>query len=252
MTDMPARELISTPQTWYVDGLNGSDSNDGLTTSAAFATIQGGADKMAALYDFAAVPTLRVLPTIEYYSESVNLGRWVGSAPHFRILGDPADNAAVAVYPDAGGPAIKVVGGRGSPYLIESILVQSSGDYGIISDAGSHVLLKNPHFSWVGLAHMFAEHTGFMEVLAGSYTVSGGALWHIAAVANGEFIHQNNTIVFQNNPVFNLGFALAAYQGLVFCKNLTGYSGARQIAVKTCNDPTYPGMIIPPASGVWP
>lgn len=241
------RQLIESETTWYVSNVDGADTNDGESPATAFRSIQGGTDKLRARYDFAAVPTLQVLTTGVVYNESVNLGKWVGSAEYFRIAGDVNNNAAVAVAPSVG-PAFKCVGGRGSPYLLDSMLYQST-DYSVISDAGSHLLLQNPNFSWCSLAHMFAEHMGFLEILRGPYTISGGALWHIAAVANGEFIYQGNTISFANNPIFNMAFVLAAHGGLAYCRELSGWSGDCQIQIKTAIDG---GRIIPPSGNAWP
>lgn len=249
-----SRKLISAPTTWYVDNVNGSDANDGSTPALAFKTINRAILTLAAQFDFAATPTLQLVTTGQTYAEAVNLGRWVGSASVFRIVGDPTNNAAVLVAPQ-NNHAFVSSHTVGCPWQIESLMVEASPNYyGIISDWGADVCVLDMNFGGCGVAHMFAEFGGRIEALwdartNGTYTISGGAGMHVQSGNKGIFTHQLSSIVFQNNPTFTQAFTSATLWGLVNHYNLKGYAGARNIPTKFYSDGT--GEIAGPPVG-WP
>lgn len=253
-----ARTLITAPTTWYVDGVNGSDANDGSTPALAFKTIQYGLDKLTAENDFAATPTLQLLPNQPpgvptVYRERVNLNRWVGSAMVFRVIGDPTSNASVIVAPQNDNSIVSSHT-AGSTWQLESFMIQASpGYYGLISDWGADVCLLSMNFGGCGIAHMLAEFDGRIEMLwdaatQGNYIISGSAQTHIQSSARGLFTYGKNTVTFQNNPSFSQ-FASVTLWGMSNCANLLGSSGARNIPTKYYYDGT--GQLVSPSAG-WP
>jgi hypothetical protein len=152
-------------------------------------------------FDWAAQPTIQLATTGVNYNENVVLGRYVGSLcypaggayTYPTIKGDPAHNRAVVVYPTAGAPFTSV---NGSPWIIDSISVNANGGYGIVSDAHAHILLRNMDFGICGNGHMCAEYGGFIETLAGPYSISQGAPYHITVCMRGEFVSQGNAVSF--------------------------------------------------------
>lgn len=254
-----SRTLISIPTTWYVDNVNGSDANDGSTPALAFKTIQHGLDTLTAQHDFAGTPTLQLLanqpagtPTV--YRERVNLNRWVGSAMVFRVIGDVTNNAAVIVAPQNDHSIISSHT-NGCPWQLESFMIQSSpGYYGLISDWGADVCVLDMNFGGCGIAHMFAEFGGKIEVLwdartNGNYVISGGAGQHMQASCMGLITLGLNSIIFQNNPTINC-FASGGFGGFVSLMNLKGYSGARSIPMKV--DPSAPNVAGPQGGVAFP
>jgi hypothetical protein len=159
----------------------------------------------------------------------VTLGKYVGSLgypssggyTYPKIQGDPANNAAVAVWPTSGSTFTSV---NGDPWIISSLKVTSISAYGIVADAHSHLLLSNMNFAYCGLGHMCAEYGGFIETLAGPYTVSGDSPYHITASMRGEYVSQGNAVTLAvingAHPIF-FYFAQGGSGGLVAASQMT-------------------------------
>lgn len=240
-----SRTYVGTPTTWYVNNSAGSDANP-CTQILPCASIQRGVDNIASSFDLAAESVLQIVTTNINYG-AVYLPSIVGNAS-LRIRGDTTNSGAVNVY-GASDNAITCVNCHG--IILDSFRVQSA-QYGIVSDAQGHLLVRNMNFGPAGAAHMFVEHKGFLETLAGPYTVSGGAQVHIASAALGEFVSQGNVINFQNNPGFNV-FVATSVLGFIHAAGFQGYTGPRYVA-KCCDDGGGSGFAaVGPAGGVgWP
>lgn len=251
------RTYITSPITFYVDNVTGSDANDGI--SAPWQTIQHAVDKVQSCYDFAAQPTIQLATTGVDYSETVVLGRYVGSLGYTTtgytypvIQGDPSNNAAVRIHNTSGAPFTSV---NGNPWIIASLKVAADNSYGIISDAHAHLLLRNLNFGNCLLGHMCSEYGGFIETLAGPYTISGGSTYHIAVVELGEYVSQGNAVTFVQTAGVWPSFTYFA-QG-----RARGYAAAGQMSIaggicssahpnQVDNDST--AMMHPMQNGLWP
>lgn len=226
------RTLISVPTTWYV-GTQGNDANDCSTPALACQTIQHALDTLIAKYDFAAIPTLKLLadggsPT--FYRARVNLNRWVGSAQWFVISGDPANNGAVVVAPQ-NDHSIASSHTPGAPWLLTNFAVQESpGYYGCIADFGAQVNFQNMNWGGSGIAHIFGEFGSLVEVLIGNETISGGAQMHIQLAMGAIAVYQPVTITFLNSPSFTHFAAIAqgSWANFAGLQSSTGahYSGS--------------------------
>lgn len=226
-----SRYLISVPTTFYVDNVNGSDANDGSTPPLAWKTIQNAINTLVDKYDFAAQPTIKLITTGVDYAENVVLRRYVGSLgwigwtpvtgypaiyTYPTIQGDPANNAAVVVH----APIYSAFTGVNClPWIIDSLLVRAP-QWGVNSDATSHILLRNMNFGACTIGHMTAGYGGFLETLNGPYTISGNAGWHVFVGDCGIYVSQGNAITFLNNPQFNY-FAAGLQGGFVNCAGMS-------------------------------
>lgn len=239
------RTLVTTPTIWYVNNSVGSDTNP-CTLALPCASIQHTVDYVASTFDLAAESVVQLVTTNINYGP-VYLPSIVGNAS-LRIRGDTTNSGAVNVYA-ASGNAVTCVNCHG--FILDSFRVQAA-QYGIVSDAQGHLLVQNMNFGPAGVAHMFVEHKGFLETLAGPYTVSGGAQVHIQASAFGEYVSQGNVINFQNNPGFNI-FVATSVLGFIHAAGFQGYTGSRYVA-HCCDDGGGSGFAaVGPAGGVgWP
>lgn len=249
-----SRIYLSSPTTFYVNNVTGSDANDGSAPGSAWKTIQHAINTLSANYDFAAQPTIQLATTGVIYNESVTLGSWVGSLGYTptgytypTIQGDPTNNYLVAVQSTALNSTFTSV--DGDPWIISNLRVISNGAYGFNSDAHSHILLNNINFGYCGLGHMTAIYGGFIETLAGPYTITGSTPYHITCLMRGEYVSQGNQVTFEGNTFFYFA------QG-----GTGGFINAGQMSCFGPYNNYHPGQILndgsalmyPTASGYWP
>lgn len=253
------RTLISAPTTWYVDNVAGSDANDGSTAALAFQHINFAIAYLRDGFDFAAQPTIQLVTTGVDYAENVVLPRycgslgwngWATSYSYPKIQGDVTNNAAVCVHPATGTCFTSV---NGLPWIIDSICVKSSNQWGVNFDACGHVLVHNMNFGNCGLGHMGGGYGAFLETLNGPYTISGSAQNHLCVGPRGIYVSQGNPITFLGNPQF-VYFA-RGYQGaLVDCSGMSlapGSGGCTSYHPGVAsNDGT--ALMYPTSNGGWP
>lgn len=257
------RTVISVPTTWYVDNVNGSDANDGSTALLAFKTINYAIGYLCDGYDFAAQPTIKLVTTGVEYAEQVVLRRYVGSLgwngwsaggypgiyTYPTIQGDPTNNAAVVVH----APTYSAFTGvKCLPWIIDSVLVKAP-QWGVNSDAESHILLRNANFGACTLGHMASAYGGFIETLNGPYTVSGGGGYHVIGAKRGLYVSQGNAITFLGNPSFNyfaagIAGSLVDAGGMSLAAGSGGCTSAHPGVVS--NDGT--SLMYPTSNGGWP
>jgi hypothetical protein len=255
-----SRVYITSPVTFYVNNVTGNDANDGSTPALAWKTIQHAVDELQEECDFAAQPTIQLATTGADYNENVTLGRYVGSLcypaggayTYPRILGDPTNNNAVAIHPTAGAAFTSV---NGSPWILDSLRVCSNNHYCVVCDAHAHLLLRNLNFGCCGLGHMIAEYGGFIETLAGPYTISGGAPYHITALMRGEYVSQGNAISFTAPygawPYFGY-FAQGGSGGLVAAGGISLAGGGYTCGHTNQANNDGSALMYPMANGTWP
>jgi hypothetical protein len=248
------RVYAASAGTWYVDNVNGVDGW-GCGQPSPCKTIQFTINYLVDNFDFAGQPTIQLATTGVPYAEAVILPRWSGSlgwrsAGNYTypvIQGDQMDNTAVKVLPPSGSAFTSV---HGSPWIISSLTV-AAPQYGIVSDAGSHLLLQNINFYICGNGHMVAEYGGFIETIAGGYTISGSAPYHITAVMHGIFVSQGNAVTLVGNPNF-VYFADGGSGGLVATGGISYASGilTSYHPGQVNNDGT--ALMYPNSNGNWP
>jgi hypothetical protein len=254
-----SRFYIDSPTTFYVNNIAGNDANDGFSAATAYQTIQRAVDELQEDFDFAAQPTIQIATTGVDYNETVVLGRYVGTLGYTqngytypKIQGDPTNNAAVRIHNASGAPFTSV---HGFPWIIGSLMVATDNSYGIISDAHAHLLLSNLNFGNCLLGHMCSEYGGWIETLAGPYTISGGSTYHICVVQRGEFVAQGNGIAFVQTagvwPSFTY-FAQGSSWGFAACGQMSIASGicSSSHPNQVNNDGT--AMMHPMGNGLWP
>lgn len=251
-----SRTLVTTPTVWYVDNVAGNDANL-CTVTLPCATLQHTLYYVANNFDFAVEGVIQLVTTGVNYPGNVQLVSPVGSAPSptghtalIRIRGDVTNNAAVVVGTSTLlEKAFTCVGTRG--VILDSIRViaMGGGGVGILADGGCHMLIQNMNFGQCGFAQIQVNHMSFLETLAGPYTISGSAQYHVAVGVASEFINQSNAVTFVGTPSILGAFQTTSLHGIAYMANITSFSGARSIASCCSGDNT--GGAIAPTIG-WP
>ena len=262
------RTLITTPTTWYINNAAGNDNNDGSTPALAFATLAAAFDRVLKICDFAAQPTFRLLTTGVAYPGIV-LPNYVGSLGHTggydvsfpRIMGDPANNAAVRLSPSPMGQPT-IVGALSPPWVIESLKIESADQWAIEADNHAKIFTRHINFGACHGGHMIASYRGFIETLydrdgayAGGMDISGGTSngYHMLASNGGMIVAQGNLVRATNHPRF-AWFAGANNHGHVEASGYDFAPGANILAEHTgtanVNDSTF--GIANATQGGWP
>ena len=235
------RTLITTPTTWYVNNAAGNDNNDGSTPALAFATLAAAFDRVIKTCDFAAQPTFRLLTTGVAYPRII-LPNYVGSLGYTggydmtfpRIMGDPANNAAVLLSPaPVGQPTI--VGCLSMPWSIESLKIESTDQWGIEADNHAKIFTRYINFGNCKLGHMVASYRGFIEtrydMTSGGMDISGSTTggYHMLANYAGMIVAQGNLVRTANSPHF-AWFAGASDHGHIAAAGYNFAPGAHIIS----------------------
>ena len=219
------RALLTAPRTYHVDGTSGDDGNDGLSSVAAFATIQKAVDVAASL-DLG-IHDLTIEVAAGTYAEPVELKSLVG-AGNVILLGDETTPGNVVISVASGtavGPAGAIVGtwrlrgfrlataGTGG----DSVALRSTG-------AGSAIYFRNIEFGPAGGAHINAERMGLIEA-EGDYAIIAGADRHWWASNQGLVSVVSRSVTLSGTPSFATAFAFANVAGLITCA-ANSYSGS--------------------------
>lgn len=206
------RIRLSAPLTIYIDNVNGSDSNNGLSAGSAFASYAKASAYLASSIDTNNQAVTIQAAAGQTWSNLFQLAGWVGGG---------------AVTFDAGGGSIV---GSGGSYALDVILESASNSFTVrnatftCSGGGGGVVLGSSSHGLVvlGAGLTFGACPGGAQIsidgpgrlLAGSYTITGGANWHLlATVGLIDFNNSAATITITGTPAFAGAFAQASSLG---------------------------------------
>jgi hypothetical protein len=190
---LSGRPQLQQALTLYVS-TTGSDSNNGLTSGTAFATIQKAVN-MASGLDNAGFNIIIQL-TDGTYSESVTLKSYVGSGA-ITIVGNTTTPTNVTVAATSDAFLADAVLGK---YTLQALKMTSTGGSGVEVRNYSNLHLNNVNFGSCPGYHMVAY--GGSIVIDTNYAVSGGALCHWFSDALGLIVATGRTVTFSNAPNF--------------------------------------------------
>ncbi len=209
------REVLSADRTYYVNASAGSDSNDGLSAGAAFATIQKAIDVAAAL-DGSIYDVTIQLANGTYVSSQLNVKTMVGAGSIF-IIGDEVTPSNVIVeingvvpnhsgfYGDAAQTTYHIRG-------VKIINTGGSSGWALWANNGSRILYQNVEFGpgWIG--HVNAGRFSYVEA-TGDYTISADTAIHV--LSTGSINISAKTITLTGTPNFSFYFAAALENGVM-------------------------------------
>jgi hypothetical protein len=199
------RELLTAARTYYVNGSTGSDSNDGLSSGAAFATIQKAVNVASALDNGGFNITISVASGT--YDETVVLRSFVGSGLII-IEGNTSTPSLVNVR-GAGGSGNIIINAPNvlGTYRIQGFLL-SGGTHGIFCQ-NSSIQFQLCEFGTVTVNHITVIDSGIVQAV-GNYFVIGAAARHWLATALGVIRVQTRTITFVLGGATNFSAAFCA------------------------------------------
>lgn len=249
-----SRILVTTPQTWFIDNVNGNDCNDGSSAAFAFQTTAAAQSYVFSHYTFGprGQPIFQLAhgtyPQI-VLSNYIGANSWLGLSGYFhpKFLGDPVSPGLVLIAPTSGDA---IVGVNCDAWMLDSLTVQAAAGNGINCDAESHILARNITLNACSAAHVLAQHDGWFEWLTGPFTVAGSASCHAYAHLGGRIYAQgSNTCVLQGMQTF-ANFAIADGLGLIDYTAVTYSGGCNPCPVVQASG----GILLPPPSppGAWP
>lgn len=200
-TDAAVRELLATERTYYVR-TDGSDSNDGLSNTAAgaFRTIQHGIDHIANGIDSGAGSVVLQVGA-GTYAENVQFRRpfMGGPSASLTVRGDTTTPSNVVIAPTSG---LCVLADVFTSVSLEGFKLTSVDSGGIRTNGGT-INVGAMDFGTVLGNHMEAFFPGSLIYLYGSYTISGGADTHYATGCFGTISSFDAiTITLTGTPAF--------------------------------------------------
>jgi hypothetical protein len=211
------QKVTSGPLNYYVAN-SGSNSNDGLTTTTAFQTLQYAWNWIQGALDLDGNAVVVNIAPGTY-------GPFVAYGPILGALGPES----VLFQGDLTTPTNVVVAGFNQNAItanfaqltIKGVAVEASGSSinvgaGMASQYAPAVLLFDRiSFGACSNAHWVSNRGQIGLSSAGSYTITGSAAIHVAAEGGGASSFYNTAIQILGSPTFSNGFAVAIGQGQV-------------------------------------
>jgi uncharacterized protein DUF1565 len=204
------REVLTAARTYYV-ATSGSDTNDGLSSTNAFATIQKALN--TALGVDGQTFNITISVAAGTYNENLTVG-----APFLT-------SAAVALTGDTATPSNVVINGgltvsNGGKLALGGFKITSSS-FGLQVNSGAIVTI-NAKMEWGACttAHMYSTTFGGISLLA-SYTVTGDAVFHMLASFYGSITVSSGGTASQPSVVGTMGgsgtraFAYTVYSSTI-------------------------------------
>lgn len=218
---VPARELLAANRTYYV-ATTGSDSNSGLSSGAAFATIQKAYDTIAAKLDLAGFTVTIQLADGTYTAGLAIAKPWTGGGA-ITIQGNNGTPANVLV--STSGDCLNVSCLLPNILTIKDLKVVSSAGSGIFHSGVGTINFQNVNFGACAVYQFIALGGSATIVATGNYAISGGAVYHMFGGAGGSVFVEGLTITLTGTPAFSGAFAIAKSLGAIVADGNT-YSGS--------------------------
>lgn len=223
------RFKLSQDEHFYISP-SGSDSNDGLTPGTAFATGQKAWDAAISI-DLNNHNLFLQFADGTYTNQLVISGQplGVGAESGIIIQGNMAQPQNVIFAPPN---ATAVVVGDNAIVSVQGITMLGGGapvgawpsGNGLYCDTG-WVGISNVHFGAATYAHMVVESDGTIYNDGNPYSITGSALYHMAASGGGIIGTLGAAVTITGNPTFSNAFAMAVTHGHIACGGCA-YSGA--------------------------
>jgi hypothetical protein len=205
----PTRVRLGANTTIYVS-TSGSDSNTGLASASAFATIQQGVNVAAKYFDLNGHQLTIQLADGTYTAGVILATPWVGGQPASVILNGNASTPSNVVISTTSAKAV-VAGGTGVGIALRNLRLQTttSGDC-VQATLASQISISNLVFGASAGPHMSA-YTNGMVIIQGNYSVVGSATDHLVSVAGGCVrVDATTTVTVTGTPNFTAQFASAS------------------------------------------
>lgn len=233
------RERLTAARTYYVR-TDGNDSNTGLANTAggAFLTWQKAWDTVVGLDQNANTVTIQVGDG----TYTAGISTTVTPTGPVVINGNSGTPANVVLSTtSASGISLNCA----ARVTVQNFKVQTTtGGHGLLALAGSQITVgAGMNFGSCAYSHIHAANGGYI-FCASSYTVSGGANYHMQGQMNGKFEYASLTITLSGTPAFSGAFVYLDLACVMSAYAITfsgGATGARYAASMNSVIQTYGG-----------
>lgn len=241
------RERLAADRVYYVDAAAGSDSNNGLSSAAAFSAIQKAINSVVGLDMSISNVTIQLADGTYQGAVLVN-GPWLGSGS-VTLQGNTAAPANVVI---STGAANAITVQNGGYLAVKHLKLTNIGNFLLHAQNGGFISFENLVFGACGSQQIRCSDNGTIRA-CGNYTISGGSAYHISAVGASVARIQGRTITLTGTPHFSVAFANAQlcsallFDGCNFVGSATGprYNAIPNGAFHTCTG-------IPPNQDYFP
>lgn len=198
---------------FYVDYVNGNDSNDGLSTGTqAFKTLQQAVTTLENVCD--GIFAIQLANGTHQVGSGVNCSKPILGAQGYSIVGNTSSPSSVVLSATSGG--VLNVGNNASLNLVGVTLTNSNGACITCSSGGvisvSSVVFGSAPGGW----HIYSVEGGIINV-SGTYSVLSGAnaAYHILCQAGSFISYAPTTVTFQGAVTFSY-FILCQWESTIW------------------------------------
>ncbi len=198
------RTSIASGTIFYVASV-GADTNNGLTSAAAFKTIQAAISRVARYVDTGNGPvTIQVIDGL--YSESLSLKSLLGDG-NITLQGNTTNPLSCVVVSSRTGAIIDATRCHGT-WAVQGFTVTNCGGIGISAN-GCNLNLGVMNFGVAqNAAHITADRNATI-LMQSNYTITGSAASHAFVQAGGRISMAGLTVTMSGNPGFSSAYIVA-------------------------------------------
>ena len=217
------REVLAANRTYFVGGAGASDSNDGLTSGAPFATGQHAINVTAALDISIYNVTLKFTDATR--TQALVLKAPLGSG---RVIFEGnTTTPGNCIISTTSADCFSADSVRGT-FEIKGFKMTASGAVSLINvqGGGFKLFLNNNEYASAGLFHVWSRNNAIVEFGGTNQTISGGAPAHMIAQDNGIIVNNDAcTFTVSGTPAFAAAFVIASGLANIKIAGIT-YSGS--------------------------
>ncbi len=222
------RERLTANRTYYVNASTGSDSNDGLTSGTAFATIAKAYSVIVSTLDLAGYTVTIQLADGTYTAGLTINVPWTGGGS-VTLQGNSSTPSNVVISLANGFPVIFNVPLPGGLLIKDVKLTTGTSGDCIRGNGAGKCQFTNVEFGAAAWWHIYVNAPGCKMEALGNYAISGSpGFSHIGLIANTHFLSAGRTITITNTPAWGIAFleasgaASAQMHGMTFTGAATG------------------------------
>jgi hypothetical protein len=204
---IPGATYLATTVTFFVDNVNGSDSNDGLASGAggAFLTLTHARDVISNQIDFNGQQVVIQAAASQTWTETFDLRNgWVGGGQWIIDGGGSTFGSSTSHTFNL------EMSGPGFFEVQNMTIINSASGASCFNANGPGVwnIGAGVTFGATQQAHILASGSGSVVSVNNNYTVSGGGACHFEATQGGFLVFQSGlTVTVSANITFSIAFA---------------------------------------------
>ena len=202
----PGRECLTANRTYYVSPSGSDTANDGLSAGTPYQTISKAYGVIAGSLDLGGFTVTIQLADGTYTAGLAVSGPWTGGGSV--VLQGNAATPGNVVINSAGYFGVVVTAPLPGTLTVQHLRLVC-GASGIHHGASGLLRFSNIEFGACGAYHMETNAPGAKIEASGSYTITGNAVIHWLANAQGLIVVAGKTVTLSGTPAFSAAFAYA-------------------------------------------